>query len=91
MPYIQRTPTFDAIRWTGSNQAEVAQAVGDYHDTYFTASVLDDGSLELVAGQFIVTVPSGYWYVMGPIYNGYPTGASSLVDDTTFAAQYQSD
>lgn len=89
MTVKQKLPTFEHVRWTGSNAAAVQSFVDTYHYRPTSYSV-EDGVLLFRDGQYLALfVPEGSYVLYGPSYGADHSQASLLLrTDDEFTAQY---
>lgn len=66
--HTEKSPEFDAMQWTGSNQAEVAAFVATYRGANLRWSVREDGGLYGAFDMDWLLIPRDHWFVVGPIW-----------------------
>lgn len=91
MTVTQKTPTFEAIQWTGANQSTVEDFVDDILGATATYLVLEDDTLKVTQGSFFnLFLPLNHFAVHGPRWGSDVSQATFLVrSPAEFTAQFE--
>ncbi len=90
MTYRAKTPTFEAVQWTGSNQQEVADFVAPRNTLPVTFRIEDGLLIGRDGSYFSLFLPVGSYAVHGPAFGADVSQAGlSVKSADEFATQFE--
>jgi hypothetical protein len=89
--YTEKTPTYEAIQWTGTNQQAIADTIGAWLNTPVGVTLDDTGALVVQHPAGYLSIPASSYFVTGPSWGGHRRDGQDwqVVSPDAFAARFQ--